>query len=198
MEPYRVTVSSITAEVPVRRIGIALVPAVVAGGVAAAAAVNMLPLALAASALVILLLVGLRSPLTLLALFAALVPVEDTLTFSGAGTATRFVGLVFAVAYVANRRQLPRLSTMPAAGWAFVLWAVASGLWVVDFAAWADAIVTLLQMFALALLVGDLVSRDPAAPHGDVGVLRKRDSDRPYLHGYTVLVWCDRGPLGPV
>jgi hypothetical protein len=52
---------------------------------------------------------------------------------------------------------------MPAAGWAFALWAVASGLWVVDFAAWTDAIVTLLQMFTLALLVGDLVSRDPPA-----------------------------------
>lgn len=153
----------ITAEVPVKRIATVLVPALVAAGVAEATATNRLPLALEASALLILLLIGLRSPVLVLVLFAVLVPVEDTLVVSGAGTATRFVGLIFAAAYLANRGQLPRLSTMPAAGWAFVLWAVASGLWVVDFAAWAGAIVTLLQMLTLALLVGDLVSRDPPA-----------------------------------
>jgi O-Antigen ligase len=159
----RVTVGRITAAMPTGRIGALLAPLIVAGAVAAAAAAGMLPLALATSALVILLLVGLRSPLAVLALFAALVPIEDTLTLSGAGTATRLVGLIFAVAYVGNRRQLPRLSTMPAVGWAFLLWAGASGVWAVDFAAWAGAIATLLQMFGLALLVGDLVSRDTAS-----------------------------------
>ena len=153
----------ITAEVPIKRIGTLLAPIVVAAGVAEATRTNALPLALGASAVLILLLIGLRSPILVLALFAALVPIENALNFSGVGTASRVVGIVFAVAYVVNRYQLPRLSTMPASGWAFVVWAVASGLWAVDFAAWSGSIVTLVQMVVLALLVGDLVSRDPPA-----------------------------------
>lgn len=153
----------ITAEATVKRIATVLAPFVVAAGVAAATETNRLPLALEASAVLILLLIGLRSPILVLALFAALVPIEDALNFSGVGTASRVVGIVFAVAYVVNRRQLPRLSVMPVAGWAFVLWAVASGLWALDFVAWSGAIPTLVQMLVLALLVGDLVLRDPPA-----------------------------------
>lgn len=157
------TSTSISAAVSIKQIGTVIAPIVLGAGAAVAATTNTLPLALAASGLLILLLIGLRSPVLLLALVAAFIPVQERLVFSGAGTATKFVGLVFTAAYVISRRQLPRLSILPPVGWAFVLWAVASGLWVVDSAAWTAGILTLVQLFALALVVGDLIMRNPRA-----------------------------------
>lgn len=155
--------SSMTARVtlgvvPVARIATPLLAVAIVGGVGAATVTNTLPLVLAASALLILLVIGLRFPTLVLVLFAALIPLEDALSGEGTATATRFVGLIFAVAYVVNRRR-PHLATIPAAGWAFIVWATASGLWTIAFARWTS-IVTLLQLFTLALLVGDLISRD--------------------------------------
>lgn len=142
------------------RLAIGVFPIIVAAAAAAAARTGMLPLAVGASSLLVLLLIGLRSPVLVLALFAALIPIEDTLNFSGVGTAARIVGLVFVVVCV-SRRGLPRPAVIPFAGWAFVLWATASGVWALDVSAWASSTFTLLQMFVLALFVGDLVSDDP-------------------------------------
>ena len=154
----------VAARVALRPLVIVAAPVAAAIGAGIATRVGALPVTFAALLLFVVLLLGARSPALVLGLLAAVIPFEDALVIDGAGsaTATKLIGLVFAAGYLANQRRLPRLSVMPVAGWGFLVWAVASGIWTVGFTDWSGTILTLVQMFALGLLVGDLISRNPS------------------------------------
>ena len=79
------TANIFAGDVPLRRIGIGMVPVAVATAVAVAAGTDRLSLLLAGAALLVLLVVGLRSPVLVLGLLVALVPIEEVLAFGEAG-----------------------------------------------------------------------------------------------------------------
>ena len=107
-------------------------------------------------------LVALRWPLLGLLALALLIPVEEVAIITGFGTLSRFAGLAFAVTYAIPRLATLRLGVIPLAGWAFIGWAVLSTAWAISPAtAWTE-LPTLLQMFVIALLIGDFVTRDPS------------------------------------
>ena len=107
-------------------------------------------------------LVALRWPLVGLLAFAVLVPVEEVTLVGGTATLSRIAGLAFAATYALPRLATLRLGVIRPAGWAFIGWAVLSVAWAISpDTAWTE-LPTLLQLFVIALLVGDYVTREPA------------------------------------
>jgi O-antigen ligase len=122
----------------------------------------VLPIAIGLVLVPLTALASLRWPMVTQALFVALIPIEQVVVIHGLGTISRFVGVLFAVTYAGPRIGRLTLAAMPPAAWAFVAWAVVSLLWALDpGTAWAE-IPTLLQLFAIALLVADVVIQKPA------------------------------------
>jgi O-antigen ligase len=109
--------------------------------------------ALAVSAM----LLSLRWPLVPLFAFAALIPFEEVVVFADFGTLSRIAGLMFAAAYAIPRLGHIRLQAMPLPAWAFMGWAVLSLGWALDPSATLDSLGTLIQLFAIAVLVADVV-----------------------------------------
>lgn len=133
----------------------------VAALVAVATRLGVLPLALGLAAVALLTVVGFRWPLLPLVVFAALIPIEEAAVVEGFGTMSRFAALLFLVAYGLPRIGRLAFGAMPAAGWAFLAWAIVSIGWAIDLpTAWGQ-LVTLLQLFLIALLVADFVSQRP-------------------------------------
>jgi O-antigen ligase len=116
--------------------------------------------ALAAAAL--LLLIGLRWPLLLLFTLASLIPIEEAGVIGGLGTLSKSVGILFAVAYALPRLGRLRLTAMPAAGWGYLAWALASCAWALSPDVALAQLSTLVQLFLVAVLVADAVIHDPA------------------------------------
>ncbi len=123
---------------------------------------GMLPIALGAVVLAITALMGFRWPLLSLVVFAVLIPIEEVVVIEGVGTLSRFAGLLFLVTYGAPRLGSLTLGAIPTAGWAYLAWAMVSLGWAINpEVGWAQ-IVTLLQLFLIALLVANFVAQRPA------------------------------------
>lgn len=122
---------------------------------------NMLPMAIALTLVTLVVLASIRWPLLALAVFAALIPIEEILVIDGLGTVSRFAGILFAVTYGVPRIGRLALDAMPFAGWAFLAWAILSLGWALDpSTAWAH-IPTLIQLFIIGVLVADVVVQQP-------------------------------------
>ena len=93
--------------------------------------------------------------------FVALIPVEEALLVSGVGTVSRGVAVVFALLYVVPRIGRLTLRAMPLAGWAFIEWAVLSSVWSINANVALAELSTLIQLFAIAVLVADVIVHDP-------------------------------------
>ena len=122
---------------PIARIGDAfrvptavgwLVAILAVGAATAVAAIatwlGVLPLVLVVLLGAFATVVSFRWPLVALALFAALVPIEEVGLLEGIGTISRIAGLMFAVTYGIPRLGRLSLGAMPWAGWVYVLWAI--------------------------------------------------------------------------
>jgi O-antigen ligase len=134
----------------------------VAGAVALATQRDVLPILVGLSVLGVGCLLGLRWPILPLALFAALIPIEEIVLIEGFGTISRFAGILFAVTYALPRLGHLKLGAIPPAAWAYLAWAVVSVGWALDAGTAWGQIMTLLQLFAIAFLVADFVVHRPA------------------------------------
>jgi O-antigen ligase len=134
---------------------------VVLVGIAGATRLGMLPLGLAAGAMGLVLAVSFRWPIVSLLIFAALIPIESAVLLEGIGTVSRFAGILFAVSYGVPRIGRLALGAMPAGGWAFVAWAVVSIGWAINADEAIGHVLTLVQLFVIAVLVADFVVRRP-------------------------------------
>jgi O-antigen ligase len=126
------------------------------------ARLDVLPILVGGVAMGVGTLVGLRWPILPLILFAALIPIEEVVVIDGFGTISRFAGILFAVTYAIPRLSRLKLSAMPLAAWGYIAWAVASVGWAIDPGTAAGQLVTLLQLFVIAVLIADFVVRQPA------------------------------------
>jgi O-antigen ligase len=93
--------------------------------------------------------------------FVALIPVEEVLLVGGLGTLSRGMAAVFALLYAIPRLGRLTLRAMPLAGWAYLQWAVLSTIWSIDATVTLDSLATLIQLFAIAVLVADVIVNDP-------------------------------------
>jgi O-antigen ligase len=105
---------------------------------------------------------SLRWPLIPLFLFAAIIPMEEVLLIGAVGTLSKAFGVLFAVAYGLPRLGRLRLAAMPKAAYAYAAWAVLSVGWAIQPAVYLAEIPTLVQLFAISVLVADVVVHRPA------------------------------------
>jgi hypothetical protein len=133
----------------------------VRGGVALATRLNVLPLALAFAAMAIVTAASVRWPLLGLVGFVMLIPIEGVLLIDGFGTLSRFAGILFAVTYGVPRLGRLAFTAMPAAGWAYLAWAIVSLGWAIDPRVASGQLFTLIQLFVVAVLIADFVIRQP-------------------------------------
>ena len=130
--------------------------------VALATRQDALALAIAFIVVALAVVIGFRWPMLTLAAFVVLIPIEELAVIDGVGSISRFAGILFAVTY-----GLPRLShlsprLMPAAGWTFLAWSMLSIGWAIDPNTSWGQLVTLAQLFLIALLIADVVAQRPA------------------------------------
>jgi len=129
--------------------------------IAFAARSDRLPLLAIAAGGALALVVSMRWPTIPLYTFAGLIPIEAVLLIGNLGTLSKFAGLLFMVAYGAQRLGKLTLSAMPAAAWGYIAWALLSLGWAIDAdTAWGE-LSTLLQLFVIALLIADFVALRP-------------------------------------
>jgi exopolysaccharide production protein ExoQ len=138
------------------------VAASVALGVSIAIRLGQLPLATGLTSAFVLFLLSLRWPLLPLFLLVALVPVEDAINVAGVGTLSKTVGILFAVVYGVPRLGRLTIQATPTAAWAYLGWAVLSLFWALDPNVAQAQLQTLVQLFAVAVLVADVVVHDAA------------------------------------
>jgi O-antigen ligase len=135
--------------------------ALVLGFTAAAVLTGTLPLVALAIAAGVALLAAVLDPRIFLAVYVALIPFDGWTAVGGLATLSRLAGIAFAAGYLVRRRGSLRLDTIGPAGWAFVGLAAASVLWSIDRTASLPEVLTLLQLFAVALLIADQVATEP-------------------------------------
>jgi O-antigen ligase len=122
---------------------------------------DMLPIVLGIVAAALLTVASFRWPLLPLAVFVALIPIEEVVILDGVGTLSRLAGLLFAVTYAVPRLGRITLSAMPVAAWAYLGWAILSLGWAIKPATAWNELPTLIQLFVVALLVADFVVHRP-------------------------------------
>lgn len=101
-----------------------------------------------------------RYPRLALYVYAATIPME-TVQIEGFATISRTAGAAFFGGYVLGVRGI-RLEAVRASAWAFVGLATLSILWSVGTGPTITSVLTLLQLFAVTVMVADAVSREPA------------------------------------
>ena len=94
--------------------------------------------------------------------FVALIPIEDALLVGGVGTLSRGAAVVFALLYAAPRIGQLTIRAMPLAAWAYLEWAILSAVWSVNSNVALYELSTLVQLFAIAVLVADVIVHDPS------------------------------------
>jgi O-antigen ligase len=109
----------------------------------------------------VVLVLAFRWPRAPLFVFAALIPVETIFVAGDLGTISRIAGITFVVTYGLPRLRDLRFRAMPLAAWLFVAWALASAIWALNIDVALVELPTLIQLFVIALLIADLVSRQP-------------------------------------
>lgn len=124
-----------------------------------AAYLDSLPLAIAAGVGLGLALLLFSNPLYALIGFVVLVPLEESIVIDGFGTITRLAGILFFASYLFHRRFRLDSRAVPIAAWLWFGWATLSLLWIVE----PDMVgyFQLFQLFFMAFLVAELVSREP-------------------------------------
>jgi exopolysaccharide production protein ExoQ len=133
----------------------------VAFGAGAATRAGLLPYAVGVTAALVLVLFSVRSPLLLLFVLVAVIPVEDAINVAGAGTLSKAVGIMFAIVYTLPRLRHLTLRAMPRAGWAYLGVAALSVFWAIDPNVAQTQLQTLVQLFAIGVLVADVVVNNP-------------------------------------
>jgi O-antigen ligase len=108
------------------------------------------------------LLISVRWPLIPLFAFAAIIPMEEVVKIGDVATASKALGLLFAVTYALPRIGGLRISAMPKAAYAYIAWAILSVGWAIQPAAYFSEIPTLVQLFVISVLVADVVVHGPA------------------------------------
>ena len=153
MDPFRLSLPARVALLTIAAIGLVGVVAVLTwrgslglgvGGLAGAAALAL----------------AYRYPRLALCAYAATIPLE-TVQIEGLATISRAVGAAFFVGYVLANRGI-RPDAIRASAWAFVGLATLSLLWTVGQEATMASLLTLLQLFAITVMIADAVSREPA------------------------------------
>ncbi|MDQ2913482.1 MAG: O-antigen ligase family protein [Chloroflexota bacterium] len=107
--------------------------------------------------------VAIRAPRVALLAYVALLPLQGFVLVDQIGTLPRAVGVVLAATYLVSRLLQLQLRVIPVGGWAFMAFAATSVLWALDPDFALSGVLSLLQQFALALLIADLVSKDLSA-----------------------------------
>lgn len=133
----------------------------VAFGAAAATRAGLLPQAVGLTAALVLFLFSVRSPLLSLFVLVAVIPVEDAINVAGVGTLSKAVGILFAIVYTLPRLRHLTLRAMPRAGWAYLGIAALSFFWAIDPNVAQTQLQTLVQLFAIGVLVADVVVHNP-------------------------------------
>ncbi len=104
---------------------------------------------------------ALVNPRAMLLIYVALIPWDDFITVGEAGTITRAVGAIFFAGYFLHRFGQINLRTIPRSGWAFLAWALASIAWSLDQTVAGTQLITLLQLFAMMIVVADFATEEP-------------------------------------
>lgn len=120
----------------------------------------LVPAAAVAAAFVFV-VVSLRWPLVPLFVFATVIPIDEVATIGPLGSPGRIAAIAFVVAYAAPRVSRIRIAPVSAAGWAYLGWALLSVGWALDPNRSVQELGTLVQMFALGLLVANAVMDRP-------------------------------------
>jgi len=94
--------------------------------------------------------------------FVALIPVEEAFLVGGVGTLSRGMAVVFALLYAVPRIGQLTVRAMPLAAWAYLEWAVLSTIWSTNANVALSELSTLIQLFAIAVLVADVIVHDPS------------------------------------
>ncbi len=132
-----------------------------ASAVAVASRFNVaIYLAGAVAVLAVVILSGRRPYLPLL-IFAAFIPFDEAVRLGDLGTLGRAGAILFAVVYALPRLGRLNLRATPAAGWVYIGWAVVSLAWALDQGVTTSELGTLIQLFALGVLVADVVVHQP-------------------------------------
>lgn len=106
-------------------------------------------------------IVTIARPRVILLFYIALIPLEAVLVVGQAATLTRGVGAVFFVGYLLRRFGHLHVRAVPVSGWAFAAWAAASIAWAMSADAAIDQVMTLLQLFAMTVVIADFVAEEP-------------------------------------
>ncbi len=118
---------------------------------------TLILLALAAMAVA----VAIRWPIVLFYVYCAAIPFNFALPPGPAGTIARIAGLAFFIGYLVRRPDSLRPGILPIVGWAFVAWTLASCLWAGDAETGFEVWLSLVQLFAITILVASIVADDP-------------------------------------
>ena len=129
--------------------------------------------ALLAGPAVIFVLLSFRWPMLPLFAFVMLVPIEEAVVIEGFGTLSRYMEILFIVAYGLPRLGRLTLSAVPLAAWGYLAWAALSLSWAVDPAATLLDLPVLALLFTMAALVASVVTERPSIV-------------RPLLTAYTI------------
>ena len=106
-------------------------------------------------------LASLRWPLLPLLGFAVLIPIEEAVVLGQLGSLSRYAEILFIVAYGLPRLGRLAVTAMPAAGWAYVGWAMFSITWAIDPLVTIQELPILGLLFTMAVLVAAFVVEHP-------------------------------------
>jgi O-antigen ligase len=104
------------------------------------------------------LMVAIWRPVFLFYAYCAAIPFNFALPPGPAGTVARIAGLAFFLGYLIRRPDSLRPSTVPLTGWILLAWTLASCLWAIDSATAFESWLSLVQLFAITVLIASLVS----------------------------------------
>jgi O-antigen ligase len=131
--------------------------------VAVAVLTGTLPMIALGIAAAVALAAAVLDPRLFLVVYVALIPFDGWTAVGGIATLSRLVGIAFAAGYLIRRRGSLRIDTIGVGGWAFVVYATTSLLWSIDRTSSLPEILTLLQLFAIAVLAADSIAADPGS-----------------------------------
>ena len=109
----------------------------------------------------LVLVLSLRWPALPLLVVAAIIPFDEIVRLGELGTAGRTAVILFALSYGLPRLGRLRLRAIPVSGFAYLGWALLSFGWAIDQGTAGDALSRFVQLFALAVLVADVVVHQP-------------------------------------
>lgn len=135
---------------------------VVAVTIIVATRLNMLPQVAGMLLGLVAVLISFQWPLLPLFAFAILVPIEEAIVLGELGTLSRYMELLFIVAYGLPRIGRLTISAMPLSGWGFVAWAALSLGWAIAPADTLARLPVLFLLFATAVVIASAVAERPS------------------------------------